>query len=121
MEKINKYLMNTRGEFEGITSDYFTFVNDKTKIDISEYNTMESVYYSASRVSLDFILVTSNGITFNITNDIREYMKNAESYENIIMTNEDNNILYVENMSFYFNEEENTLENFEIIGYILYR
>ncbi len=121
MEKINRYLMNTRGEFEGITNDYFLFKNDKTKIDISSYNTMESFYYSASRVSLNNILVAQSDVTFNITNDIKGYMRNSSEFESLIFENDDNNKLFVTDLSFYYNEDENILENFEIIGYILYR
>ena len=121
MEKINRYLMNTRGEFEGITNDYFVYNDDEAKIDISDYNTMENFYYSASRLSLDNISVEQNNNKFDITEDIKEYMRNSNEIDNLIFENEELNKLYVTNISFYYNEEENCIENFEIIGYILYR
>jgi hypothetical protein len=82
---------------------------------------MESFYYSASRVSLNNILVAQSDVTFNITNDIKGYMRNSSEFESLIFENDDNNKLFVTDLSFYYNEDENILENFEIIGYILYR
>ena len=119
MERVNKYLMNTRKEFEGIRTRYFSFnVKDK-KIDISRFNTLEFVNYNGSSISLDDLNVNIGETSFNLADDIKAFMKNEGEAEVLSFENGSGSILYVTNMSFYYNDAENRLESFHIKGYIL--
>jgi hypothetical protein len=119
MEKINRYLMNTRGEFEGIQARYFTFVSSEVKIDITDYKNMESIRYNGNRVSIDNLNITVDNAIFNMSEYIRDYIKNEDDIKQMIIDNGNGSILYITKLEFYYNDNDNSLENFIIEGYLL--
>ena len=120
MEKINKYLMDTKGEFEGIEQRYFSFTAKEGKIDISSYNNLEPVVYQGNSIPIDYIKINIGGVDYNIKENLKEYMKNDE-VDNIVIDNGEGAALYISNMSFYFNDSEGNIENYIIEGYLLTR
>lgn len=121
MERVNKYLMNTRGEFEGIKTRYFNFDNKSQKVNISDYTSLEVIEYNGSKINLDDLNVKIGEVSFNISDTITEFMKNEGEAEEIVFDNGAGSTLYVTTMNFYFNDAENSLESFYISGYILSR
>ena len=113
--------MNTRGEFEGIITRYFIFYNNNQKINISEYNSLELIEYNGSKINLNDLTIKLGEVPFNLADKITEFMKNEGEASEIVFDNGAGHVLYVTNMSFYYNDAENSLESFHITGYILSR
>ena len=121
MERVNKYLMNTRKEFEGIKTRYFNFNAKNKKLNISEYKSLEFVDYNGRSVSLDDLSFKFGETSFNLADTIKEFMKNEGEAEELLFDNGEGSILYITDMYFYFYENDNTLESFRMSGYILQR
>lgn len=120
MERVNKYLMNTRGEYDDIQANYFAFVAKDEQIDISEYKTLETVTYQGGKMLLDDINIKIGTTEFFIKDNLVEFMKNQE-IDHMVFDNGNDAVFYVKEMDFYYNDSDTSIENYLIVGYVLYR
>lgn len=121
MNKINKYLMNTRSKYEGLQTRYFVYTREEKPVDISKYNSMEKFYYEGRSIELEDMNVVLGNEEYSIEDLVNTIMTNETYTGEIILTTNSGNAFLVERFDFYFNEEEKLLENVTLEGYLLYR
>ncbi len=121
MNKINKYLMNTRTKYEGLQARYFVYTRIEKPIDISNYKAMEKFYYEGRSVKLEDMNVVLGNEEYSIENLVNTLMKDEQQENEIVLTTNSGNAFLVERFDFYFNEKEDVLENVTLEGYLLYR
>ncbi len=125
LEKINKYLMNTRDKYDGELSQYYSYVNKNESIDVKEFSTFKHIRYGVRSVDINEGILEIEDDTFNIKEDvddfIRVYYDNYSYDKEIMFYSETGKVFVVETMSFYYNGNMDSLDNFELEGYLLYR
>ena len=96
MNKINKYLMNTRTKYEGLQARYFVYTRIEKPIDISSYKAMEKFYYEGRSVKLEDMNVVLGNEEYSIENLVNTLMKDEQQENEIVLTTNSGNALKVE-------------------------
>ena len=119
MERINKYLMNTRAKFENKTN-YYSYVYGESKIDVKGYSYIEEFVHHGGTSSIDNIRITLNKDEVYLKDIINKVIDN-EDIDKLSIDNSNGDTLFITDISFYDNEESSIIESFTINGYLLHR
>ena len=122
MEKINKYLMNTKGNYHGEIAKYYTFKSSSDTIDVADYSKIERYTYYGRSIKLDNMTITIGEKEIPIKGEINKFINNEDTiYEELIFKIPTGDAFYVDTLSFYYDGENDELENITLEGYVLYK
>ena len=122
MEKINKYLMNTKGNYHGEIAKYYSFKTNSSTIDVSNYSKIERYTYYGRSIKIDNMSIMIGENEIPIKEEINKFIDNDDTiYDELIFKIPNGDAFYVDTLSFYYNGIDDEIENVTLEGYILYK
>ena len=121
MQKINRYLMNTK-HYEGELSKQYIFKSNTNVIDVASYSKIERFEYSARSTTIDNVTVLVGDKEISLKNEINKFINDDDKVrDELIFELYSGDAFYVDYISFYYRGTDNEIENITMEGYILYK